>query len=215
MTNTPDTLKKPKAVIFDIGNVLIEWNPERFYDAKIGEAKRLSMFSEVDLHGMNDEIDRGGPFKETIYNTAKAYPKWEAEIRMWHDEWIKMASPPIAQSWVLLRALRAKNIPVFALTNFGVESFAYALTQYPELAEFDRQFVSGHLKTIKPDAEIYDILERESGLKGDALLFADDRADNIEAAKARGWHTHLFKRPEDWANCLIGFGLLDPSEAAI
>ncbi len=115
-----------KAVIFDIGNVLIEWQPERFYDNVIGEDRRKAMFSEVDLHGMNDKVDMGAPFKETIYAAAEAYPKWRDEVRMWHDNWIEMASPAIDRSVRLMRALQAKGVPVFALTNFGVESFEYA-----------------------------------------------------------------------------------------
>jgi 2-haloacid dehalogenase len=127
-----------EAVIFDIGNVLIEWQPERYYDATIGEDRRRAMFAEVDLHGMNDRVDLGEGFREVIYETAEAYPQWRAEIRDWHDNWIKLATPAIPHSVQLLRTLRAKGVPVFALTNFGIESFAYAQTQYDFLNEFDR-----------------------------------------------------------------------------
>ena len=88
---------KPQAVVFDIGNVLIEWRPERFYDTVMAPADRARMFAEVDLHGMNDLIDRGAPFRETIYDTAEAYPQWRDMIRLWHDNWIDMASPAILQ----------------------------------------------------------------------------------------------------------------------
>lgn len=80
-----------KAVVFDIGNVLIEWQPERFYDSVIGENRRREMFAAVDLHAMNDLVDMGHPFTETIYATAEKYPEWREEIRMWHDRWIEMA----------------------------------------------------------------------------------------------------------------------------
>ncbi|MFP4045334.1 MAG: HAD family phosphatase, partial [Rhodosalinus sp.] len=86
---------QPHAVIFDIGNVLIEWQPERFYDAEIGEARRRAMFAAVDLHGMNDEVDRGADFRETIYATAERHPEFRDEIRMWHDRWIELAQPVI------------------------------------------------------------------------------------------------------------------------
>jgi hypothetical protein len=88
-----------------------------------------------------------------------------------------------------------KGVPVFALTNFGIESFAYAKTQYDFLSEFDRPYVSGHMRVIKPDPRIYEMVEEDCGLSGSSLLFADDRADNIEAARARGWHAHLFEGP--------------------
>jgi len=202
-----------EAVIFDIGNVLIEWQPERHYDTRIGEARRKAMFAEVDLHGMNDVVDKGGPFKETIYDTAAKYPNWEAEIRLWHDEWIHMASPQIDHSLHLLRALRSKGVPVFALTNFGIESFAYAETQYGFLGEFDRRYISGHMGVIKPDAEIYRQVEADSGIAPEALLFTDDRIDNIEAAAARGWQTHLFEGPQGWADTLVSHNLLTVEEA--
>jgi 2-haloacid dehalogenase len=89
-----------EAVIFDIGNVLIEWQPERYYDGTIGEERRRAMFAEVDLHGMNDRIDLGENFRDVIYETAEVYPHWRAEIRDWYDNWIKLASPsfPIRSS---------------------------------------------------------------------------------------------------------------------
>ncbi|MEL6701778.1 MAG: HAD family phosphatase, partial [Pseudomonadota bacterium] len=186
--------RTPEAVVFDIGNVLIEWQPERYYDATIGEARRKAMFAEVDLHGMNDRVDMGEGFKDVIYDTAEQYPDWRAEIRDWHDNWIKLAAPVIPHSVRLLRALRAKGVPVFALTNFGVESFAYAQTQYDFLNEFDREYVSGRMKVIKPAAQIYEMLEADCGVAPEALIFADDRPDNITAAAAQGWQTHLFER---------------------
>ncbi len=205
---------QPEAVIFDIGNVLIEWQPERFYDRVIGADRRRAMFSEVDLHGMNDKVDLGGHFTETIYGTAEEYPEWRTEIRMWHDHWIELASPAIDHSVRLKSALRAKGIPVFSLTNFGIQSFDYAATQYPFLAEFDRQYISGHMKVIKPDPEIYRMVEADCGIDPTALLFADDRPDNIAMAASRGWQTHLFDGPQGWADALVTHGLLTPQEAA-
>ena len=202
-----------EAVILDIGNVLIEWQPERYYDGTIGEDRRRAMFAEVDLHGMNDRIDLGENFRDVIYETAEVYPHWRAEIRDWYDNWIKLASPVISHSVHLMRTLRSKGVPVHALTNFGVESFAYAQTHYDFLSEFDRPYVSGHMKVIKPDVRIYEMVEEDSGLSGGSILFTDDRADNIAAAQARGWRTHLFDGPEGWAKALIDHGLLTAEEA--
>ncbi len=204
----------PQAVIFDIGNVLIEWQPERFYDREIGAARRRAMFSEVDLHGMNELVDQGHPFTDTIYAAAQANPDWRDEIRMWHDRWIELATPAIDHSVRLMKGLRARGVPVFSLTNFGIESFDYAATHYPFLLEFDRPFVSGRLGVTKPDARIYEIVEETSGIEPGALLFTDDRADNIEAAQARGWQVHLFDGPESLARRLVAEGLLSEGEAA-
>lgn len=204
---------KPEAVIFDIGNVLIEWNPERFYDSIMPRAERERMFAEVDLHGMNDAIDRGARFRETIYDWADRHPVWSDKIRLWYDNWIDMASPVIGHSVKLQRNLRAKNIPVFALTNFGRYSFDYALTQYDFLAEFDRHFVSGHLEVIKPDPRIYQMVEDACAIAPARLLFTDDRADNIAVADARGWQTHHFDGSAGWAARLVAEGLLTHEEA--
>ena len=208
-------MTKPEAVIFDIGNVLIEWNPERFYDATIGAEARKRMFAEVDLHAMNDKVDAGGHFRDTIYATAEDYPEWRTEIRMWHDNWIEMAAPRIDWSVALLRALRAKGVPVFALTNFGIGSFDHALTHYDFLSEFDRAYVSGHMAVIKPAPRIYEMVEADCGIAPGGLIFADDRADNIAAAAARGWRTHHFTGPEGWARRLVAEGLLSGAEAGL
>ncbi|SLN62829.1 ?-D-glucose-1-phosphatase [Falsiruegeria litorea R37] len=201
------------AVIFDIGNVLIEWQPERYYDQIIGEERRRAMFAEVDLHGMNDLVDQGHHFTDTIYDWAEKYPEWRDEIRMWHDKWIELASPEIPQSVRLQKALRKRSIPVYALTNFGVQNFDYATTVYPFLNEFDRLYVSGRMQMVKPHAPIYEAVERDCGLDPATLLFADDRIDNINAAQARGWQTHLFDGPQGWAERLVAEGLLTESEA--
>ncbi|MBQ0806070.1 MULTISPECIES: HAD family phosphatase [unclassified Sulfitobacter] len=205
---------KPTAVVFDIGNVLIEWQPERFFDSVIGEDRRKAMFATVDLHAMNDRVDSGENFTDTIYATADANTEWRDEIRLWHDRWIEMAAPFIPHSLRLMKALQAKNVPVFSLTNFGIQSYDLAAKHYPFLREFDRDFISGHLGIIKPDPAIYAALEDQSGLRGSDLIFADDRPDNIAAADARGWRTHLFTGPAGWAARLVAEGLLTEEEAA-
>ncbi|MEM1352432.1 MAG: HAD-IA family hydrolase [Pseudomonadota bacterium] len=113
----------------------------------------------------------------------------------------------------LMKALQARNVPVFSLTNFGIESYAFAARHYAFLKGFDRDFISGHLGVTKPDPDIYARVEETSGLKGPELLFADDRHDNIAAAQTFGWQTHLFEEPEGWANRLVAAGLLTKTEA--
>ncbi|WP_333711995.1 HAD family hydrolase [Yoonia sp.] len=202
-----------KAVVFDIGNVLIEWQPERFFDSVIGADRRRAMFATIDLHGMNDRVDRGETFYDVIVETAARYPDWHDEVMIWHDRWIEMAAPEIPHSVRLLRALRAKGVPVFALTNFGIQTFEIAEPVYPFLTEFDRRYVSGHMGVIKPEPTIYEMVEADCGLPPESLLFADDRIDNLHAAAARGWRTHLFDGPQGWADRLVTEGLLTKGEA--
>ena len=204
-----------QAVVFDIGNVLIEWNPERYYDSQIGEAARRRLFDEVPLTAMNLEIDAGALFRETIYDMADRHPAWAAQIRWWHDRWIHMAQPRIEPSIALLRALRVRGVPVFALTNFGVHSFAYAETQYDFFREFDRRYVSGAMGVIKPDPAIYAMVEQDCGIAPSALLFTDDKPENTEAAARRGWQVHLFQGSSGFAGRLVAAGLLTRQEAMI
>ena len=202
-----------KAVVFDIGNVLIEWQPERFYDTAVGEDRRREMFAALDLHGMNDGVDRGDNFRDAVTAFAAANPDWHAEILMWHDNWADMASPAIPHSVRLLRALRADGVPCFALSNFGIQTFEIAETRYDFLQDFDRRYISGHMGVIKPDAEIYRMLEDDCGVAPGHLLFTDDRIDNIRAADRRGWQTHLFDGPAAFAGRLVAEGLLTPEQA--
>lgn len=204
-----------EAVIFDIGNVLTAWQPEAFYDRVIGVERRERLFAEVDLHGMNLLVDEGALFRETIYDWAERYPEWGDEIRMWYDRWIELASPRIEGSIALQRALRAKGVPVFALTNFGEYSFAEALPKMDFLSEFDRRYVSGELKVTKPDPRIYQIVEEDCGIAPERLLFADDKAENIVAAAQRGWKTHQFESWQGWAARLVAEGLLTKAEAGL
>lgn len=206
-------MTKINAVIFDIGNVLIEWQPERFFDSVIGADRRRAMFAAIDLHGINDKVDRGEDFRDTIVAAADANPEWHAEVLMWLDRWIEMAAPVIDRSVRVLRALRTAQVPVFALSNFGIQTFDIAKPVYPFLTEFDRSYISGHMGVIKPDAEIYQMVEDDCGLDPAALLFTDDRIDNITAARARGWQTHVFTGPDPWADRLVTEGLLT-AEAA-
>ena len=208
-------MSQPQAVIFDIGNVLTRWQPEAFYDRVIGEERRRALFAEVDLHRMNDIVDEGALFRETIYDWADRHPHWQAEIRLWYDRWIELASPRIDGAIALQRALRAKGVPVFALTNFGKYSFEEAQPKMDFLTDFDRLYVSGRMGVIKPDPRIYEMVEDDCGLPPASLLFTDDRADNITAAARRGWRTHQFESWQGWAARLVAEGLLTQQEAGL
>lgn len=201
------------AVVFDIGNVLIEWQPERFFDGIIGADRRRAMFAAVDLHAMNDRVDSGETFRDVITETAQATPDWRDEIMLWHDRWLDMASPAIDHSVRLMAALQSRGMPVFSLTNFGIQTYDLAATRYPFLRQFDRDFISGHLGIIKPNPTIYATVEQISGIPPQALLFTDDRAENIAAAAKRGWQTHHFTDPQGWADRLVRAGLLTKDDA--
>lgn len=196
------------AVVWDIGRVLIEYDPIRFYDRVIGPERRKALFAAVDLERYNLRSDAGESLQALIEECAQDHPDFSSEIRLFSDRWIEMASPEIPGSVHLLQALKARGIPVLALSNFGVETFEIACQHYPFLNSFDGCYVSGHLKMIKPDPAFYAVLEQGSGYAPEQLLFTDDRPENIAAAAARGWKTHLFKTPQGWAECLQKHGLI-------
>lgn len=206
--------KGVEAVVFDIGNVLLRWDPDGWFGARIGAERTAAFFAETGILDANEAVDAGAPYPQTILGLIEQHPNWEAEIRLWVANWLSIASPEIPHSVALLGALRSAGVPVFALSNFGVETFEIARAAYPFLNSFDREYVSGHLRAIKPHARIYEILEEDCGIPPARLLFTDDRAENIAAAKARGWQVHLFDGPEGWANRLVAEGLLSQEQAA-
>ncbi len=203
---------QPQAVIFDIGNVLIEWHPERFYDGRIGAERRVAFMDQVPIHAANLAIDAGAPFRQTLVDLAADYPAWAVEIMWWHDDWRLMVDPVITRSVAMLRALRKRGVAVFALTNFGAETFDYALTQFDFLNEFDRAYVSGKLGLIKPDPALYAYVEGDCGIAPDRLLFVDDRPENIVAAARRGWRVHQFESASGFAARLVAEGLLQEAD---
>ncbi|WP_103332264.1 HAD family hydrolase [Pseudotabrizicola formosa] len=208
-------MTRPEAVVFDIGNVLMSWDPEGFYDRRLGEAGRRRLFAETGIEAMNVAIDAGAPFRATVEAHAQAHGAWRDEILCWYHNWIEMAAPRIEGSIALLRALRGKGVPVLALTNFGDDSFTYAQSQYDFLNEFDRAFVSARMGASKPEPEIYRQMEEATGIAPERLIFTDDKAENIEAAAARGWRVHLFTGWQGWAARLVDEGLLTKTEAGL
>lgn len=201
-----------EAVVFDIGNVLIEWQPERYFDRMIGPARRREMFAEIDVHAAMTRIDSGAGFADVIEDIAAEHPRWRAEMMWFRWKWCDIAQPEIPGTAGILRALRARGVPVFALSNFGVENFALSVAQFPFLAEFDRRYISGEIGIAKPKPGIYAALEADCGIAPGRLFFTDDRAENIAAAAARGWRTHQFDGAHRLAQALREHGAPLPKD---
>ena len=198
---------KPDVMVFDIGQVLVGWDPEGFYDRVIGPAARARLFAEVDLHGMNLRIDDGTGFA-AVAETAARHPDWAEAILLWRDRWPEMLTGPIPGSVALMQALHRAGVPVLALTNFGTETLKIAQGMFDFLNRFDRMFVSAELRLVKPDPAIYAALETATGYAPGRLFFTDDRPENCAAAAARGWHTHVFDGPAGLETALLAHGLL-------
>jgi 2-haloacid dehalogenase len=211
-------MPRPEAVVLDIGNVLVEWNPARVYDREIGPEGRRRLFAEVDLEGMNLSVDRGRPLGAAVAELAARHPDRAALIRLWDERWTEMFGPVIDGTVQLMRGLRAAGVPVFALSNFGREPFARAVARHDFLNEFDRRFISGELGTLKPEPRIYAALEAATGIPPARILFVDDRPENISAAAARGWGVQPFACPATGpaalAARLVAEGLLPRQDPA-
>jgi 2-haloacid dehalogenase len=209
-------MRTPKIVVFDIGNVLLEWRPERLYARLIPDpAQREAFFHETQIADMNLDVDRGAPFKAHIYAHAAKHPKYERLIRAWHDDWIEMASAAIEGTVQILRTLKERGVRTGALSNFGVDSFALACVKYPFLTEFDVPVISGREETIKPEPQIYEILEERTGLLGQDIFFMDDSPKNVAAARARFWQAEIFTTPQILGQQLHARGLIAQADIPI
>ena len=182
------------AVVFDIGNVLIKWHPEGYYDRVIGEDRRREMFAALDLHGMNDLVDQGQNFTEVVTGFAEANPDWAAEVMMWHDNWIDLTGPAIDHSVRLLRALRRAKVPVFALSNFGIETFEIGRAHYPFLEEFDRPYISGHMGLTKAGAKRSTPCSKKTAKWHRTACFLQTTGRRTSLRRRRGDGKHTFLR---------------------
>jgi len=175
-------------IIFDLGGVLIDWNPEYVFREVIpDEEKRRFFFENICTHDWNVEQDAGRPLAEATELLVNEYPEWESEIRAYYDRWEEMLGGPIHETVDLLRELRERSEHrLLALTNWSGETFPVALSKYDFLHWFEGIVVSGDEKTRKPFADIYEILLDRYEVAPEEAVFIDDSLKNVEGAEAVG-----------------------------
>ena len=199
--------KKIKGYVFDIGNVLVSWSPsnitKKYFDGSTSNSHNLNQVTEE----MNLRIDKGEPFQEVIKEYINKYPKFEEVLLDWRDNWIQMFQPKITGTWLVLEELKKMGSPVYALSNFGKETFELACHFYPELKSFNFCFISGYLGLVKPNEKIYELVEEKSGFRSGELFFVDDRIDNCRVASERGWIVHRFTNPQRLRDHLNSLGI--------
>jgi 2-haloacid dehalogenase len=178
------------SVIFDVGNVLIRWDPRNLY-RRMGFADSDSdrIIAETGLLEMNTDLDRGRPFAEGIAELAVRHPAHRPFIEAWHARWPEMLGGPIEPNVALLADLKAAGVPVYAITNFARETFDIARSRYPFLDSFDDIVVSADVRLVKPDPEIFAVLLRRNRLDPRRSAYIDDSADNIATADRLGLAT--------------------------
>lgn len=202
-------------VIFDLGNVLIGWDPQRLYRQLIeDEAQREWFLREVCNSDWNEQQDAGRPWAEATALLRDRFPEHAEWIDAYHLRWKETLVGPIEGSVALLAELKSRGVRVLALTNWSQETFPIARQLYPFLDWFEGIVVSGEEGLIKPDPRIYQRLLERYDVNPATALYIDDSARNVAAAEALGMQGWLFKDPDGLRERLVDLRLLDetPSE---
>jgi len=199
----------PKAVVFDIGRVLFDWNLRYLFEKLIDRPDQLNWFlAHVVTEDWHFQSDAGRPLAELVPERIAEFPDHAPLIEAYRDRFNETVDRPIEGSHALVRRLHDHGVPLFALTNFGAEFFAGFRPTEPIFELFDDVVVSGEECVAKPDARIFEIAERRFGHAPRELFFTDDNPANIAAARARGWQAHLFTDPGGLETQLYEAGLL-------
>ncbi len=182
-------------IIFDLGGVLIDWNPEYVFREVIPDAERRRYFFEnICTHDWNIEQDAGRSLADATTLLVEQWPDWEPEVRSYYGRWSDMLGGPIPATVDLLRELRDLGTHrLLALTNWSAETFPVALERYDFLQWFEGILVSGAERTRKPFPDIYQLLLDRYNVPAEQAVFIDDSFKNVEGAGAvgiRGIHFH-------------------------
>jgi 2-haloacid dehalogenase len=202
------TRKHPTRVVFDIGNVLVHWDPRRVYRTIFKtEAEVDDFLTRVLPPEWNLEQDRGRSWKEAEDIQIALFPDYADAIRAFRARWIETVPNAIAGTVAILEKLKAGGVPLYAITNFASDTLVEAKTLYPFLAtSFIDMVVSGDEKLIKPDPAIYHVLLNRQKLQAEDCVFIDDSMKNVEAAAKLGIHALHFTTPEVFAKDLRALG---------
>lgn len=182
-----------EAVVFDIGKVLVEWDLALIYRDLIADpAERAWFVRHVVTPEWHFQHDAGRPLAEMLPERIAEYPQHEALIRRYASHFGESIPGPVPGTAALVEALDARGVPLFAITNFGAEFWPGFAPRFPVLERFRDIVISGVERLAKPDPAIFALAETRFGLPGGAMLFIDDNAHNIAAARECGWQAHHF-----------------------
>jgi HAD superfamily hydrolase (TIGR01509 family) len=196
-------------VVFDIGNVLVRWNPRYLFRKTMKDEARMERFLAtalaMDFVALTDIV---ADFSKAIAERAKAFPEFARELHLFDERWVETLGGPIEENVALLRRLKAAGRPVYALSNFATVKFAITRQMFDFLNEFDHAVISGHVGVVKPDRRIFEILFERVGRRPEELVFVDDSLKNIEAARALGMPAIHFRPDVDLESELAAHGAL-------
>lgn len=197
-----------RAVVFDVGNVLIQWNPRLVFADQFGDEAGIdAFFEEIGFAAWNLEQDRGRSWADGVAVACAAHPHRRALIEKMHRDWHMAVPDAIGGTVEILERLRAAGVPLYAITNFSAEKWAECRERFPFLCRFRDVVVSAHEQLVKPDPAIFDVFLRRTGLAAGDCVFVDDAPHNVEAARAAGMDAILFEGPEALAEALRARGL--------
>lgn len=199
----------PKAVIWDIGNVVVRWNPRTLYSKIFPEPVACDRFlASVCTMVWHLNHDLGISFADNRAPLVAQYPEFRAEIEAWESRWWEMFSGTIPETEAAIEALHAVGVPQYGLTNMSDETYAGTMAMSPAFAYLRDIVVSGREGLIKPDPAIYALTCQRFGLAPQDILFIDDSLANVESARAFGIDGHHFTDPSELWPALAARGLL-------
>ena len=198
-------MTKIKNIVFDFGGVLVEWNQRYYYRNYFNDDERMEYFlTNVCTNKWNLANDRGRTYAETTAELAAEWPEFSEAIKMFPLHWSEMLKGEKTEGVALLRQLGKLGYRLFGLTNWSAENIHVAFERFDFLSLLEGTVVSGIEKTVKPEPEIYNILLERYSLQAGESVFIDDKAENVEAAKALGFKGVVFDNPERAINELNG-----------
>lgn len=175
-----------QGMLFDLGGVVIDWNPRHLFRKVFGgDVARMEYFlNNICPVEWNELQDAGRSLSVATDARVREYPEWEQEIRAYYGRWEEMVGEEIPGTAELLAELSRLGVQLFALSNWSLETFPLISGRFSALNNFERIFLSGKAKSAKPDSRFYDYALKEIGLPRERLLFIDDNLRNVEAARA-------------------------------
>lgn len=199
----------PTTVIFDLGGVLIDYNPRYLFRKVFDNEKKMEDFlKNICTPEWNVAQDAGRPIAEAVAELHARHPDMHNQISAYYGRWLEMLNGAIEGTVDILGELRTRKTPLYALTNFSSETFPLAWDLFDFLAWFEDILVSGQEKLLKPDPAIYQRLLERNGLRASECVFIDDVPENVAGAEAVGLRAVLFRSPEKLRQDLENFALL-------
>ena len=196
-------------VIFDIGMVLIAWDPRYLYRKIFSDEEKMEWFlANVTTHEWNVEQDRGRSFADAVKLLHAEHPQYTDEISAYDTRWSEMIPGAITGSVDILETLHKNKTPLYAITNWNQHKFNETKLNFPFLNLFKDIVVSGDEKLIKPDPKIFELCLKRNNLNAAECLFIDDSLKNVKGAEAVGMKAHHFTTPEKLRAELKSLGVL-------